>query len=169
MDFEQIVKNRFSTRVFSDKKVEKSVVEKILNDIRLAPTGKNKQPYQVLVIESEENLKKVDNVTVCRFNAPLVLAFLGDNSNPCIMPDGRRLLETDLAIVTTYALLSIENQGLGGCWVCRFSKEDFIKEFNLPPHLEPFNFIMVGYKTSETHRSENFAKRRKVEEFTTYM
>lgn len=169
MDFDKVIKNRYSTRVFSDKKVEKSVIEKILNDIRTAPTGKNKQPYQVFVIESEENLKKVDNVTVCRFNAPLVLAFLGDNTNPCIMPDGRRLLETDMAIVTTYALLSIENQGLGACWVCRFSKENFVKEFNLPPHLEPFNFIMVGYKTEESVRNEKMSYRREIEEFTTYM
>lgn len=58
MDFEEVIKNRYSCKKYSDKKVEKEKLDKILEAGRLAPTAKNLQEYHIYVIQSEKNLKK---------------------------------------------------------------------------------------------------------------
>ena len=40
MDFEEVIKNRYSCKKYSDKKVEKEKLDKILEAGRLAPTAK---------------------------------------------------------------------------------------------------------------------------------
>ena len=44
MEFETVIRNRHATRKFSEKKIEKDKLEKILEAGRLAPTAKNNQP-----------------------------------------------------------------------------------------------------------------------------
>ena len=51
MNFLQLVKERYSVRKFSDKKVEKEKLNLILEAGRVAPTAVNYQPQRILVIE----------------------------------------------------------------------------------------------------------------------
>ena len=44
MDFLSLAKQRYSCREFSNKKVEKEKIEKILEVARLSPTAVNYQP-----------------------------------------------------------------------------------------------------------------------------
>ena len=169
MDFQKLIQSRFSSRLFSDQKIDESGINNILHDVRIAPTRKNHPPQSILVIHTKEGLEKVDKVTPCRFGAPLVFAMLGDKNDECILRDGRGILETDVAIISTYLLLSAENQGLGTCWVCWFEHETFKKEFELPDNLVPYNFIMAGYKTPETKRYEKYATRKEISEFVKFM
>ena len=57
MDFEEIIRQRKSTRLFSNKELEQEKIEKILEAGRLAPTAKNVQPFKIYVIKSEEGGK----------------------------------------------------------------------------------------------------------------
>lgn len=50
MDFLELVKKRSSVRKFSDKKVEQSKLDLILEAGRVAPTAVNYQPQRMLVI-----------------------------------------------------------------------------------------------------------------------
>lgn len=54
MDFEEVIKNRYSCKKYSDKKVEKEKLDKILEAGRLAPTAKNLQEHHIYVIQSEK-------------------------------------------------------------------------------------------------------------------
>ena len=80
MEFEKVIKERFSTRKFSDKKVEKEKLAKILEAARLAPTAKNLQAFKIYVVESREGIEKIDKATRCRYNAPTVLVICGDKN-----------------------------------------------------------------------------------------
>lgn len=73
MDFLELVKNRYSCKKFDDKKIEREKLDRILEAGRLAPTAKNFQEQRVYVIESEEGLKKIDDLTPCRYGARTVL------------------------------------------------------------------------------------------------
>ena len=59
MDFLELAKNRYSCRSFSDKKVEREKLDKILEAGRVAPTAVNLQPQRVLVLDEEDRLKKI--------------------------------------------------------------------------------------------------------------
>ena len=57
MDFLELTKNRFSCRSFSDRKVEKEKIDKILEAGRVAPTAMNIQPQRILVLQDKEKLE----------------------------------------------------------------------------------------------------------------
>ena len=69
MEFEQLFRERYACRKFSNKAVEKELLDKILEAARLAPTAKNQQPFRIYIVESEESLKKIDEVSPCRYGA----------------------------------------------------------------------------------------------------
>lgn len=47
MNFLELAKKRYSVREFSNKKVEKEKILKILESAKIAPTAKNKQPIKI--------------------------------------------------------------------------------------------------------------------------
>lgn len=54
MDFLEIAKSRYSVRNYSDRKVEKEKLEKILYAAHVAPTAANLQPVRLIVVQEEE-------------------------------------------------------------------------------------------------------------------
>lgn len=58
MEFDQLLKERYSVRKFSNQKVEKEKIDKILEAARIAPTAVNYQPQRILVVEDPDNLAK---------------------------------------------------------------------------------------------------------------
>ena len=89
MEFIELVKNRFSCKNFSDKKVEDEKLDLILQAGRFAPTAKNKQIQRIYVCKSEKALLKVDDLTPCRYKAPLVLLVAYDESEAFVYPGGK--------------------------------------------------------------------------------
>ena len=59
MEFKEVVKNRFSCKKYSSRKLEAAKLEAILEAGRLAPTAKNLQEQHVYVVQSEEMLTKI--------------------------------------------------------------------------------------------------------------
>ena len=61
MEFDQLLKERYSVRKFSNQKVEKEKIDKILEAARIAPTAVNYQPQRILVVEDPDNTTKTRN------------------------------------------------------------------------------------------------------------
>lgn len=144
MEFEEVVKNRTATRKFSNKKLTKTVLKKILNIGRLAPTAKNLQPQKIYVLQSDEALKKVDLATPCRYNAPTVLMICGDKNIAWSM-DGYSSYEMDASIVATHLMLGATNYGVDNIWIKKFDANILKKEFALPTNIEPVCLMPLGY------------------------
>ena len=146
MEFNDVIKNRIAVRKFSSKKVERDKIMQILEAGRLAPTAKNNQPQKILVVTEEENLKKIDEITPCRYNAPTVL-IVCSNKDEAFKKDNYSTYEMDACIVATHMMLEATNLGLGSVWVELFDKELLKQKFNLDSNIEPICLLMIGYKT----------------------
>ena len=59
MNFIEIAKNGVLYAVYSDKKVEKEKLDKILQAAHVAPTAANLQPVHLITVESKEGLEKI--------------------------------------------------------------------------------------------------------------
>ena len=57
MDLEEVIQKRRSIRKYFPKKVEREILEKILEQGILAPSAKNGQPWRFVVIQEDEILK----------------------------------------------------------------------------------------------------------------
>lgn len=68
MDFIDVVKKRRSIRKFDNKKVSKEVLEKILYNASLAPSGKNRQPWRFVVVQNEKIKANIADIMTCKAN-----------------------------------------------------------------------------------------------------
>ena len=168
MELEEVIKNRFSCRKFSDRLVEKEKIDKILEVGRIAPTAKNYQPVKIYVIQSEEAINKLDKATMCRYGAKTVLLICGDKETAFC--DGEySSYEMDASIVTTHMMLEATNIGVDNIWIRLFDGEMLRKEFNLPDNLIPVCLLPIGYKKEECKPSHLHEKRKNVEEIVDYL
>ncbi|MEQ2679852.1 nitroreductase family protein [Enterocloster citroniae] len=81
MEFQKVMKERYACKKFDGRPVETSQLHAILEAGRLAPTAKNLQEQRIYVVQSEEALAKLDNVTPCRYGAATVAVVAFDKNN----------------------------------------------------------------------------------------
>lgn len=160
MNFLNIAKSRYSVRSYTNKKVEKEKLDKILEAAHIAPTAANLQPVRLLVVQEEIGLAKIGKAANI-YNAPLAVIVCSDHSKAWKRPfDGKQTIDIDASIVTDHMMLEATELGLGTVWVCYF-KPDIIKsEFDLPEGLEPINILVIGYTDEQPANPERHSAQR---------
>lgn len=161
MSFLELAQKRYAVRKYTGTKVEEEKLNLILEAGRVSPTGKNNQPYKLLILREESGLaklKKAANV----FSAPLAIIVCGDwNAAWVNSIDGKNIMDIDASIVTTQMMLQATELGLGTLWVCRFDPEIIRQEFDLPSHIIPVNILAIGYASGEAASQDRHATTRK--------
>jgi len=174
MDFEQVIRDRFAARKFSDKEIEAEKLDAILEAWRIAPTAKNLQPIKIYVIRSAEWLAKLDKASPCRYGANTVLLVCGDKETAFMKKDATRTLdvhstyEMDACIVATHMLLEATNQWLGNIWVELFDEKIMREEFDIPENLVPVCLLPMGYKAEDCPMNPNHSIRKSMDEIVKY-
>ena len=59
MEFFKLVKERYSCRMLTDKPVEQQKIDKIIECANLAPTGVDKQPFKLWLMQSAEAVENI--------------------------------------------------------------------------------------------------------------
>lgn len=161
MDFLALAKQRCSVRKYKTVGVEKEKLEKILEAAHVAPTAANMQSHRLLVVESEEGLKKLAK-GVNFHNAPLAIVVCGDHTDVFVRPfDKKNMVDIDAAIVADHMVLEAEELGLGTCWLTYFEPDKIRTEFNIPNNLEPVAIIAIGYAAEEKASADRHKNLRK--------
>ena len=170
MDFKDVVKNRYSCKKYSSRKVEPEKIEAILEAGRLAPTAKNLQEQHIYVVQSEEALAKIDKVTPCRYNAPVCLIVAFDKNNVYTYPDSARESGVeDAAIVATHLMLAAANEGVDSCWLNCIYLDKIAEEFGLPDNEEVLMILDLGYADEGAGPLANHGSRKPLSETVTFL
>ena len=77
----QTILSRTSVRAYTDQKVEKDKIEKLLRAAMAAPTAFNKQPWHFVVIEDKHVLEQIaEEIPTAKMaaRAPLAITVCGD-------------------------------------------------------------------------------------------
>ena len=150
-----VLRKRRSVRKYSKLPVPKSLVEKILNLSRLAPSGGNIQPWRIFAV-SDQSLKGAlaESAYGQSFlrDAPwvIVVCAVPRESEREYGSRGRNLYSIqDTAALTTYIMLIAKAYGLDTCWVGAFNDEKVSKVLNLPNDVKPVSMIPMGYGEKE--------------------
>ena len=167
MEFNDVIKNRKATRLFSSKKIEREKLNNILEAGRIAPTAKNIQPFKIYVIESEAGLKKIDKSSPCRYGAQTVLLVCGDKDKAYVK-NGNPIYVMDASIVTTHMMLEATNIGVDNIWIEMFDEEIIRKEFNIPDNLIPVCLLPLGYKSKLCPPSPFHKIRKSIDKLVEY-
>lgn len=148
---------RRSVRRYTDAPVSDADRELILRAAMAAPSGVNRQPWEFVVIDDKDVLKRLaDSLPYAKMvaGAPIAIAVCG-NSDRFLDGDDATLWVQDLAAVSENILLSAHALGLGAVWTCLYPHGDRMTPVSeilgLPSSVIPFSLIPVGYP-ADTHK-----------------
>ena len=54
MDFDEIINNRRSARLFTNEDVSRELINKILQSASIAPSARNRQPWKFYILNNEQ-------------------------------------------------------------------------------------------------------------------
>lgn len=151
MDFNELIEKRYSVRSYQSKPVEDEKLKKVLNAARLAPTAVNKQPFRLIVIETEgktEELKRIYHAAWFS-QAPLVICICTVPSESWTRRDGRNYVDVDATIAMDHLILAATELGLGTCWIAAFDAQTTREILKIPDAVEPLLFTPLGYPADE--------------------
>ncbi len=167
MEFEKVIRERFSVRKFKNDLISDELINKILEAGKLAPTAKNNQPQKIYVVKSKEGLEKIDKASSCRYNAPICLIVASDK-NIAWTKGNYSTYEMDACIVATHMMLEATNLGVDNIWIEMFDKNILKQEFNFDANIEPICLIPLGYKTDDCKPSHMHNDRKDLSEIVEY-
>ncbi len=166
MDFNELVKRRYSSRKYKTDPVENDKIRSILEAGRLSPTARNDQPVRVIAVTSKEGLVKVEEAGHI-YDAPLAFIVCTDTTKVWTRNyDGMKTTYIDASIVTTQMMYEATDMGLGTLWICMFKPDVIRRNFGLGDEIVPVNILAVGYKDDQT--SKNHGIRIPLDEFVRY-
>lgn len=146
MQFIDLAKKRYSTRKFKSTPVNDADLNLILEAARVAPTAKNLQPQRLLVIRSEDGLKKLAKGARV-YGAPLAIISCADHALSWKRPvDGKDYADVDTSIAQDHMMLQATELGLGSVWICWFDPQVIRSEFSIPEGIEPVSILAIGYE-----------------------
>ncbi|QGY47127.1 nitroreductase [Maribellus comscasis] len=165
MEFQNLIKNRFSVRSFKNTAIEPAKINMILEAGRLAPSAVNFQPWHFIVVQQTENLKKIKAIYPREWitSAPVLIIACSDHSKSWKRRlDGKDSADIDISIAVDHMTLQAVEIGLGTCWVCNFDAKKCSELFNIPEHIEPVVILPLGYPDISAPEK----KRKPLEEIT---
>ena len=146
-DFLQVLKNRYSSRAYSQRPINQETLITVLEAARLAPTASNCQPFKLIIIHTKdrkEELRKIYN-REWFVQAPIVICAVGLHDKAWTRNDGKKYTYVDVAIAMDHLILTATSLELGTCWIAAFDPDAAREILRLPENVEPIVFTTLGY------------------------
>ena len=127
MEVKVAIRARRSIRKFKRKELPPEALERILDAARLAPSGANRQPWELVVITDRPRLKGL--VPICKDQA-----FIADCAAFIVGVDDpqQKWAKVDLSIALDHLSLMALEEGMGTCWIGAFDAERLAEYVGLP-------------------------------------
>jgi len=155
----EAIQNRRSIRKYKNQPVEEEKLLKILDCGRLAPSDSNTQPWNFIIVRSEEMRTKVAHVSHEQdwmLGAPVFIVCVADirvatndtgplhinEETPGIAP---KQIILDTAIAGENIVLAAESLGLGTCWVSWYVQDEIRPVLDIPSDKYVVAIITLGY------------------------
>lgn len=165
MEFNELIRDRFSCRALSDWEIPHDVLGRIFEAARLAPTAVNKQPFKVWAIQSPDARAKLAEATNYTFGAGVFLVVGGKANEAWVRSyDERNFADVDASIVATHIMLAIHNEGLRSTWVGHFDAPKLKKAFPAMADYDLIALFPVGYPTEKGLPSPRHPQRKSATE-----
>ncbi|MEE8469830.1 MAG: nitroreductase family protein [Dehalococcoidia bacterium] len=152
MEVMDAIKDRRSIRRFALRQVEEWKLDAALDAARWAPSSKNSQPWEFIIVRDRDVLERIADEAVYGkhiASAPLAVAFVTD-------PSKSAWHEIDGAIATQNFTLAAWSVGLGTCWTGTMNREKAKDILGIPPDKNLLTILPVGYpsEAGSTRREE---------------
>jgi nitroreductase len=159
MDFLEVIEKRRTVRKYSDRPVEKELLDALVSVAQTAPSSRNSKSSAFMIIEDRDTLDALaqmrDYGSALISGAPAAILVMGDDTKTDLWVD-------NCAISATFIQLAVTSMDLVSCWVhcnCRprlkdvpdgDMSDDYVRELlGLKDGLRPYCVIAIGYPQEE--------------------
>lgn len=156
-----VIKTRRSVRQYSNKPVAEADIQTMLTCAMMAPSAKNEQPWEFVVIRDTELLaaiaKAAPNASFAA-KAPLAILVCLDKSKQ--IAEGIGII--DVSMAAENLMLAARGLGLGSvftaAWPVKERMETYARLCNLPDNILPIGLIVIGYplEAGANHEVERY-------------
>ena len=161
----ELIENRRSIRRYRpDIPVTKEQLKELLGAAMLAPSARNRRPWEFIAVTKREVLDEIARVhphaAMClTAQAAIIVVALPQENLPA------DFVPQDCAAATENILLQALSMELGTCWCGVYPRKDLMDEcrrlFNIREPKIPFNIIAIG-KPAENPKPRGFFEESKV-------
>jgi len=163
-----VIQKRRSTRKYKSHEVPEDVFLRVMEAARLAPSGKNLQPWHFVIVK-DQNLKEQLAVASAHQSfiagAPMIIV-------ACAFPEnsyakmGRYMKSwpVDVAVAVDHLMLQAEEEGLGTCWIGSFREDEVKSVLDVPEDVRVLALTPLGYPDEEPKDRG----RKRLEEIVSY-
>ena len=167
MRFIELAEKRRSVRGYSSEPVSDADLKEVLQAGALAPTAKNLQPFQFVVVREAATLQALATGYPAPLfrEAPVAIVVCVEHEKGWIRPfDEKNFSEVDAAIAMDHMTLAASDLDLGTCWIGYFDAQPVSKLLVLPESVEPLCMILLGHPNDEPRKKV----RKPLEELVRY-
>lgn len=147
MDLFKAIEKRQSVRAYSDRKIKKEFLEKMVDSARLAPTARGEEPWDFIVVTEKDKLEKIADLAQ---NG----AFIKDAAAGIVVVSKKtKYCLEDGSAATENILLAATALGVGSCWIAGDKKpyaREILSMFGVPDGHQLVSIISLGYAEEET-------------------
>lgn len=154
---------RASVRKYKNQPVLPEQIELLMSAAMAAPSAKNSQPWEFLVIQDKETFKKIMDFhpySSMLDEAALAIVVCADTQKESPDLKGLDFWTQDCAAATQNILLEATELGLGGVWLGVYPRENLVSStkelFSLPENIVPFSIVSIGYPEGEVYPKNKF-------------
>ena len=161
MNFLEVIEKRRTHRKYSDKPVDREILDAIVNVAQTAPSSRNSKSSSFIIIEDRDTLDALSQMRDYGASplkgAQAAIVVLGDTTKTDLWVD-------NCAISATFIQLAVTAMDLVSCWVhCNgrprykdepegVKAEDYVRDLlGIKDGLRPYCVVVIGYpQESET-------------------
>jgi nitroreductase len=149
MKFIELAEKRCSIRSYTSEPVPEELLQEVLQAGNLAPTAKNLQPFQFVVVRAASGLDALAAAYPAPFfrEAPVAVVVCVETEKGWVRNryDNKNYAEVDAAIAIDHMTLAATDNGLGTCWIGAFNPALVCEAMGLPEGVEPLAIMLLGY------------------------
>jgi nitroreductase len=164
----EVISQRRSVRAYNQDPIPEESLYRVLEAARLAPSGKNLQPWKFVVVQDsalKKKLAKASNDQDFIADAPLIVVACGF-PDECYRAMGRYMKSwpVDVTIALEHLILQAQEEGLGTCWIGSFEEEEVKSLLSVPQEVKVLALTPLGYPAEEPE----FRGRKSLAEIISY-
>jgi len=144
-----VIQKRRSVRKYKENPISEKALMRVLEAARLAPSGKNFQPWKFIIVKDKALKEKLAQASAGQFfmaEAPIIIVGCGFPDN-CYAHMGRYMKSwsVDVTIALEHLILQAQEEGLGTCWIGSFEEEEVKAILNIPENVKVLALTPLGY------------------------
>ncbi len=155
MDFLEVIEKRHSVRKYSDRPVDRELLDAIVKIAQTAPSSRNTKSTAFMIVEDKDTLQALSSMrdygSALIAGAQAAIVVIGDTTKTDLWVD-------NCAISATFVQLAVTSMDLVSCWVHCNSRprlkdepegamsDEYVTELlGLKDGLHPYCVVAIGY------------------------